>query len=315
VVLDKTGTITEGRPVLAEVIPLGSRTVDGILAEVASLEAVSEHPLASAIVAGARARTLAQLPVENFQAIPGKGAFGVVAGSVIGAGNEALMNELGVDPRPLRAEAERLAGLGRTSIYIAIDGELGGLVAVTDPVRRSSAAAIGRLRTLGLDVVLLSGDSSRSAQAVGRLVGIDRVTGEILPSGKVAEVRRLMAEGRVVAMVGDGINDAPALAAADLGVAMGGGSDIATEAGDVVLMRADLALVAEAIVLARRTLRVMRQNLFWAFIYNVVGIPVAAGALYPAFGVLLSPVIASAAMALSSISVVSNSLRLSRRSR
>ncbi len=311
VVLDKTGTITEGRPVLAEVIPLGGRSADGVLAEVASLEAVSEHPLAAAIVAGARARGLPLLPVEEFRAVPGKGAHGVVAGSVIGAGNEGMMAELGVDAGSLRAEAERLSALGRTSMYVAIDGELAGLVAVTDPVRSNSAEAILRLRQLGLEVVLLSGDSRRTADAVARAVGISRVLAETLPSGKVAEVRRLMDQGEVVAMVGDGINDAPALAAADVGIAMGSGSDIATEAGDIVLMRPDLGVVADAVSLSRRTMRVMRQNLFWAFLYNVIGIPIAAGVLYPVFGWLLSPIIASAAMALSSLSVVGNSLRLS----
>jgi Cu+-exporting ATPase len=311
VVLDKTGTITEGRPALTDVLAAAGRSEEGLLRELGSLEAVSEHPLAAAIVAGAKARGLPLLPVEEFRAIPGKGAFGVVAGSVVGAGNEGMMAELGVDPAPLRGHADRLRALGRTSMYVAVDGELAGLVAVADPPRSSSAAAIRRLRSLGLDVVLLSGDSRRTAEAVGRAVGIDRVMAEMLPAGKVVEVRRLMAGGQVVAMVGDGINDAPALAAADVGIAMGGGSDIASEAGDVVLMRPDLGGVAEVVELSRRTMRVMRQNLFWALIYNVLGIPIAAGVLYPVFGMLLSPILASAAMALSSVSVVGNSLRLS----
>jgi Cu+-exporting ATPase len=223
-----------------------------------------------------------------------------------------MMQSLGVDTAPLRTTFDRLAGEGRTPFYAAMNGALAGLIAVADRIRPSSASAIRAMKHLGLEVVILSGDNRRTAEAVAREAGVDRVVAELLPEGKIAEVRRLQAAGRVVAMVGDGINDAPALAAADVGIAMGSGTDVATEAGDVVLMRADLGTVLQAIRISRRARAVMRQNLFWAFIYNVIGIPVAAGVLYPAFGILLSPVLASAAMALSSVSVVTNSLRLRR---
>jgi Cu+-exporting ATPase len=211
---------------------------------------------------------------------------------------------------PLRESAERLAGQGRTPMYTAIDGALIGVIAVADPIKDTSRAAIARLHRMGLEVVMLTGDNRRTAEAVAREAGIDRVVADVLPEGKVAEVKRLQAEGKVVAMVGDGINDAPALAQADVGVAIGTGTDIAMEASDITLMRGDLRGVASAIDLSRKTMRTMKQNLFWAFIYNVVGIPVAAGVLYPAFGILLSPILASAAMAFSSVSVVMNSLRL-----
>jgi Cu+-exporting ATPase len=228
-------------------------------------------------------------------------------------GHAALLAEWGVDAAPLAADAERLAGEGKTPVLVAVDGRPAAVLAVADPVRASSPAAVARLRELGLRVVLLTGDVRRTADAVARqLGGLDGVVAGVLPDGKVAEVRRLQAEGRVVAMVGDGVNDAPALAAADVGVAVGGGADVAADAADVVLMRPDLAGVAATIALGRHTVRVMRQNLFWAFAYNVVGIPIAAGLLYPRFGLLLSPVLASLAMAVSSVSVVTNSLRLRR---
>jgi Cu+-exporting ATPase len=215
-----------------------------------------------------------------------------------------------VEVAAMRAEAERLAAEGKTVMYVAVDGALAGVMAVADPIRESTRAAIGRLHAMGLDVVMLTGDDERTARAVARLAGIDRVVAGVLPEGKVAEVQRLRAGGQVVAMVGDGVNDAAALAAADVGIAVGTGTDVAVEAADVALLRGDLAGVANAIELSRRTMRTMRQNLFWAFGYNVIGIPVAAGVLYPAFGLLLSPVLASAAMAFSSVSVVANSLRL-----
>jgi Cu+-exporting ATPase len=223
-----------------------------------------------------------------------------------------MMEQQRVNCGPLREAAARLAADGKTAMYAALDGRLAGVIAVADPIRASSPAAVQALKALGLDVSLVSGDNRPTALAVARQVGIEHVVAEVLPAGKVDEVRRLQAEGRVVAMVGDGINDAPALAAADIGIAMGTGTDVAAEAGDLVLMRPDLRAAAAGIRLARRTMETMRQNLFWAFIYNVIGIPVAAGVLYPAFGILLSPVIASGAMALSSVSVVANSLRLRR---
>jgi Cu+-exporting ATPase len=220
------------------------------------------------------------------------------------------MDDYAIDVTPLRASVERLAGQGRTPMYAVIDGALVGAIAVADPIKSTSRAAIERLHRMGLEVVMLTGDNRRTAEAIAREAGIDRVVPEVLPEGKVAEVKRLQAEGKVVAMVGDGINDAPALAQADVGVAIGTGTDIAMEASDITLMRGDLHGVAAAIALSRRTMRTMKQNLFWAFVYNVVGIPIAAGVLYPALGILLSPILASAAMAFSSVSVVTNSLRL-----
>jgi Cu+-exporting ATPase len=318
VVLDKTGTVTEGRPTVTDVVPApggafaGAAGRDDLLTLVASLESSSEHPLADAIVRHARDQGHAVRAPEAFQSHTGRGATGVVDGVALTVGNAALMAEWAVDVTPLRADAERLAGEGKTPMYAAVDGALAGVIAVADPIKAGSRDAVRRLRSMGLEVVMLTGDHRRTAEAVARAAGIDRVVAEVLPDGKVAEVRRLQADGRVVAMVGDGVNDAPALAQADVGLAMGSGADVAVEAADVALMRGDLAGVARAIELSRRTMRTMKQNLFWAFAYNVVGIPVAAGVLYPAFGVLLSPILASAAMAFSSVSVVSNSLRLRR---
>jgi P-type Cu+ transporter len=222
------------------------------------------------------------------------------------------MSEWALDVAPFRGAAERLAAAGKTPMYVAADGTLAGLLAVADPIRETSREAIARMHRMGLEVVMLTGDNRRTAEAIARDAGIDRVVAGVLPEGKVAEVKRLQAQGKVVAMVGDGINDAPALAQADIGMAIGTGTDIAAEAGDVVLMRGDLRSAAQAIELSRRTMRTMKQNLFWAFVYNVVGLPIAAGVLYPATGLLLSPVLASAAMAFSSVSVVTNSLRLRR---
>jgi Cu+-exporting ATPase len=316
VVLDKTGTVTEGRPAVTDIVPApGSRFAAGgeraaLLSLVASLESSSEHPLADAIVRRARDDGLAVRAPESFASHTGRGAAGVVDGAALAVGNEALMADWAIDVSPLRAEADRLAAEGKTPVFVAVDGELAGAIAVADPIKGTSREAVARLRRMGLDVVMLTGDNRRTAEAIARQAGIARVVAEVLPDGKVAEVRRLQGEGRVVAMVGDGINDAPALAQADVGIAMGTGTDIAAEAGDVVLMRGDLTGAADAIALSRRTMRTMRQNLFWAFIYNVVGIPIAAGALYPALGLLLSPILASAAMAFSSVSVVTNSLRL-----
>jgi Cu+-exporting ATPase len=223
-----------------------------------------------------------------------------------------MLGAAAVSVAALQPAADRLAGEGKTAVFVAIDGRLAALIAVADPIKAGSRDAITQLRTMGLEVVMLTGDHQRTADAVARTAGIDRVVAGVLPAGKVAEIARLQAEGRVVAMVGDGINDAPALARADVGMAIGTGTDIAIEAGDIVLMRGDLHAAVQAIALSRRTMRTMHQNLFWAFVYNVIGIPVAAGVLFPTFGILLSPVLASAAMAFSSVSVVSNSLRLRR---
>jgi Cu+-exporting ATPase len=312
IVLDKTGTVTEGRPTVTDVVlaPASTRSVADVLRLVASLETVSEHPLADAIVRHARDNGASLAVPEAFESVTGRGAVGIVDGKALAVGNAALMADHAIDPAPLAADAERLANDGKTPMYAAIDGALAAVVAVADPIKDSSREAIRRFHELGLEVVMLTGDNRRTADAVARQAGIDRVVAEVLPAGKVAEIERLQAEGKVVAMVGDGINDAPALAKADIGMAIGTGTDIAVEAGDVVLMRGDLRAAAHAVELSRRTMRTMKQNLFWAFIYNVIGIPIAAGVLYPAFGLLLSPILASAAMAFSSVSVVTNSLRL-----
>ena len=314
IVLDKTGTVTEGRPTVTDLVlaPASSRQADDVLRLVASLESLSEHPLADAIVRHARDRGTSLATPEAFESVTGRGATGVVEGSALAVGNATLMADFGIDPAPLAADAERLATDGKTPMYVSIDGALAAVVAVADPIRETSREAIRRFHALGLEVVMLTGDNRRTAEAIAKQAGIDRVVAEVLPDGKVAEIARLQAEGKVVAMVGDGINDAPALAKADVGMAIGTGTDIAVEAGDVVLMRGDLRAAAHAVELSRRTMRTMKQNLFWAFIYNVIGIPIAAGVLYPAFGLLLSPILASAAMAFSSVSVVANSLRLRR---
>jgi Cu+-exporting ATPase len=314
VVLDKTGTITAGRPAVTDVIlpPAFPGKEDELMRLVAALESSSEHPLADAMVQHAKERKLELPEPEGFQSFTGLGVAGIVEGSFLAVGNPALMAEYAIDPASLAADAERLSGEGKTAVYVARDGALAGLVAIADPLKPTAREAVSRLTALGLEVVLLTGDDRRTAEAVARQAGIPKVVAGVLPAGKVAEVRRLQGEGKVVAMVGDGINDAPALAQADIGIAIGTGTDIAMEAGDVTLMRGDPRGVAAAVALSRRTLRTMRQNLFWAFLYNVIGIPIAAGALYPRFGILLSPILASAAMAASSVSVVTNSLRLRR---
>lgn len=312
VVLDKTGTVTEGKPGVTEIVRAGDAPVSDaeLLRLVASLERSSEHPLGDAIVRHAESQGLSLARAESFAAVPGRGATGVVDGHAMAVGNAALLADWGVDVAPLGEAAARLTAEAKTPVFIAIDGVLAGLVAIADPLRATSRAAIARLTAMGLDVVMLTGDHRRTAEAVAARAGIPRVVAEVLPDGKVAEVQRLQGQGRVVAMVGDGINDAPALAQADVGVAIGTGTDVAVEAADIALVRGDLHGFADAIALSRQTMRVMKQNLFWAFIYNVISIPVAAGVLYPSFALQLSPILASAAMAFSSVSVVANSLRL-----
>jgi P-type Cu+ transporter len=323
VVLDKTGTITEGRPEVTDVLVPASRSRDLLGAEqeqrrmtlvrvAVAVESRSEHPLAAAIVRYAGKLGIQAPAVEGFEANPGHGAAGKVEGQAVVIGNDTLMRDSGVDTAPLRDAAARLASEGKTPLWIAAGGELAGVIAVADPVKPTSKEAIERMQSDSLRVIMLTGDNERTAHAIARQVGLEEVIAGVLPEGKLDAIRKLQAEGRKVAMAGDGINDAPALAQADVGIAIGTGSDVAMEAGDVTLMRSDLRGVAAAIALSRATLRVIKQNLFWAFIYNVIGIPVAAGVLYPAFGILLSPVLASAAMAFSSVSVVSNSLRLRR---
>ncbi|MBM4188352.1 MAG: copper-translocating P-type ATPase [Gemmatimonadetes bacterium] len=305
--LDKTGTITTGKPVVAGVHPAGRFEPARVLESAAGVEVLSEHPLAKAIVTAARRRGIEPAAAEGFSSVAGQGAFGVVGGHLVAVGRDTLMTEFGVTP-PSSLPSPLV---GATRVFVAIDGECAGAIDLSDDVRETSARAVGRLRELGLDVAMLTGDAPGPAGTIAQSVGIDDVVAGVLPEEKLDEVTRRRS-GRRVGMVGDGINDAPALAQADVGFAMGSGSDVAIEAGDITILRPDLGLVADAIALSRATVRTMRQNLFWAFAYNVIGVPIAAGVLYPAFGIQLSPVIASAAMALSSVSVVTNSLRLRR---
>ncbi|MEO8140927.1 MAG: copper-translocating P-type ATPase, partial [Gemmatimonadota bacterium] len=316
VVLDKTGTITQGKPVVTEVIGTGNGsqvdTTHELLRLAGALEHLSEHPLAAAIVQAGSEASLTLPAAESFEVLPGEGVTGRVEGHVVAVGNHRLLHRLGVDTAGFAAASDRLAESGATIAFVAVDGKTAGIIAVADPIRPTSHAAIARLKAMGLEVVMLTGDQRRTADAVGRSVGVDRVVAEVLPDQKLAEIRRLQAGHRVVTMVGDGLNDAPALASADLGIAMGTGTDVAMEAGQITLMHGDLNGVATAIELSRGTMRVIRQNLFWAFGYNVLGIPIAAGVLYPLIGLRLSPGMAAAAMAVSSVSVVTNSLRLRR---
>jgi Cu+-exporting ATPase len=307
VVFDKTGTVTEGRPTVQRI---AGRDEADVLRLAASVEQRSEHPLGQAIVAEAVSRGLTLVEPAEFESRTGRGVVGTVDGRVVAAGNRSLLTELALEPGSFDEEATRFAADGLTPVYVANDGAVIGLLGIADAVKATSREAVAALRRLGLESVMLTGDSRRTAGAVARAVGIERVVAEVLPDRKLQEVRRLQQEGRTVAMVGDGINDAPALAQAHVGIAMGTGTDVAVEAGDITLMRGDPLGVPRAIGLARRTMGVMRQNLFWAFVYNVVGIPVAAGVLYPALGLRLTPAMAAAAMAISSVSVVTNSLRL-----
>ncbi|MBX3399274.1 MAG: copper-translocating P-type ATPase, partial [Gemmataceae bacterium] len=308
IVLDKTGTITEGRPSVADVAPATGFDDAELVRVAASAERHSEHPLAAAIVRAATERGLATVRPESFQAITGRGLEATIEGKMVLVGTARLLKERGIDPDT--ADTARLAEDGKTPVLVAVDGTFAGTLAVADPIKPTSKEAVGMLKALGLEVVMLSGDARRTAEAVAREVGIDRVVAEVLPEEKASAVADLQREGHVVAMVGDGVNDAPALAAADVGIAMGSGTDVAIEAADVTLVRGDLRGVADAIALSKATMRTVRQNLFFAFAYNVLGIPVAAGVLYPFTEWLLSPILASAAMALSSVSVVTNALRL-----
>ncbi len=312
VVFDKTGTITRGEPEVTDVVAAPGFGDLDVLALAASAEKGSEHPLGDAIVLAAGKRGAVVRPATDFQAVPGHGIEATVEGRRVLLGNARHLADSGVDVAAGAEAADRLAGEGKTPMFVAVDGRYAGLVAVADVVKESSARAVAALHAMGVEVAMITGDSGKTAAAIARQVGIDRVLSETLPQDKAAEVERLQAEGRRVAMVGDGINDAPALARADLGIAIGSGTDVAMESADVVLMRSDLMGVPAAIALSKAVMRNIRQNLFWAFGYNVLGIPVAAGLLYPFGGPLLSPMIAAAAMSMSSVSVVTNALRLKR---
>ena len=312
VVFDKTGTLTRGEPEVTDVVGSAGFDETAVLTMAAGAEQGSEHPVGEAVVRKARGLGLGLPEAQDFRALEGLGVEAVVDGRSVVVGNAALLEARQVELGSLPERAAALGAEGRTSVYVALDGRAAGLIAVADALKASAAPAVERLRRAGLAVVMLTGDDRRTAEAVARRAGIEQVIPEVLPGDKTRVIRGLQAEGRIVAMVGDGINDAPALAQADVGIAIGSGTDVALEASDITLIRDDLGAVAAAFELSRRTIRTIRQNLFWAFIYNVIGIPVAAGVLYPFFGLLLNPVIASAAMASSSVSVVSNSLRLRR---
>jgi P-type Cu+ transporter len=309
-VVDKTGTLTLGKPKLIAVEPSNGFDEAEVLRLAAALERGSEHPLAAAIVDGAQEGGI-ELPASSgFESRTGKGVIGTIEGREVALGNAALMRDIGIDPKPLEAKADAHRGEGQGVMFVALDGKLGGLVVVADPVKDTAAEAIAELHREGIRIVMLTGDSRITAQAVARRVGIDEVMAEILPDQKQAKVAALRKEGRRVAMAGDGINDAPALAAADVGVAMGTGTDVAMESAAITLVKGDLNGIVRARRLSRAVMRNIRQNLFFAFVFNAAGVPIAAGVLYPWFNVLLSPIVAGAAMSLSSVTVIGNSLRL-----
>jgi len=309
-VIDKTGTLTQGRPRLVRVAPAAGVGEAELLQLAASLERGSEHPLAEAIVSGAAERGVTLVGASDFEAQPGRGVTGSVGGRRVALGNARLLEALEVAPGALAAQAESFRRAGETVMFVAVEGSLAGLLGVADPIKSTTAEAIRALRAQALRIVMLSGDSETTAQAVARQLGIDEVVAQVLPAEKASHVRMLQEQGRVVAMAGDGVNDAPALAQADVGIAMGTGTDVAMESADVTLVKGDLRGIARARRLSRATLRNIRQNLFFAFAYNALGVPVAAGLLYPLFGWLLSPMLAAAAMSLSSVSVIANALRL-----
>jgi len=311
-VVDKTGTLTEGRPVVAAIEPKENFEEGELLRLAASLERGSEHPLARAILEAAEARGLSLEQAADFRSETGKGVLGRVAGHEVALGNARLLADLGLGDVGAGDRAEALRAEGQTVVYLVVDGRPAGLIGVADPIKTTTPAALEGLRREGLRIVMLTGDNRTTAEAVARRLGIAEFEAEVLPADKAAAVARLQSEGAVVAMAGDGVNDAPALAAADVGIAMGSGTDIAIESAGVTLVRGDLAGILRARRLSRATLGNIRQNLFFAFVYNALGVPLAAGALYPVFGLLLSPMIAAAAMSLSSVSVIGNALRLRR---
>jgi len=309
-VVDKTGTLTEGKPKLVTVHPVGGVNETELLQFAASLERGSEHPLAAAIVAGAEERGVALLKAEAFESLTGKGVKGSVNGRSVALCNSALLEELGIRTDELGARAEEQRREGQTVMFVVVDGKAAGVLGVDDPIKESTPEAIKQLHEQRILVVMLTGDSRTTAEAVARRLGIDDVVAEVLPTEKADVVKRFQREGRKVAMAGDGINDAPALAQADVGIAMGTGTDVAMESAGVTLVKGDLRGVVRALRLSRATMKNIKQNLFFAFVYNTLGVPIAAGVLYPFFGLLLSPMIAAAAMSFSSVSVIGNALRL-----
>jgi Cu+-exporting ATPase len=309
-VVDKTGTLTEGKPRVTAVVPAVGFDESTVLSLGASLEKSSEHPLAAAIVSAAADRKVALQEVTNFTSVTGKGVTGTIGARRVAVGNAALLKDRGVTAAELEARADALRKNGATALFVAVDDKPAGIIAVADPIKASTMAALDALRKEGLRIVMLTGDNRTTAQAVATKLGITEVEADVLPDQKNAIVRRLKSEGRVVAMAGDGVNDAPALAEADVGIAMGTGTDVAMQSAGLTLVKGDLAGIGRGRALSRATMRNIRENLVLAFVYNVIGIPVAAGVLYPAFGILLSPIISAAAMSLSSVSVIGNALRL-----
>jgi Cu+-exporting ATPase len=308
-VVDKTGTLTEGKPRLSTVIAAEGMDEAQLLQAIASLEKASEHPLAAAILAAAKEKKIELLAVANFASVTGKGVSGTLQGKKMAAGNAALMHDLGASSQPMEQQAEALRQAGQTVMFLASDGRLAGLVAVADPIRESTLQAIQELKRAGIKVVMVTGDNHTTAAALAQKLGID-FEADVLPAQKAEVVKKLQAQGAVVAMAGDGVNDAPALAQAQVGIAMGTGTDVAMESGGIILVKGDLRGILKARRLSQRTMGNIRQNLFFAFFYNALGVPLAAGVLYPVFGLLLNPMIAAAAMSFSSVSVIANALRL-----
>jgi Cu+-exporting ATPase len=309
-IVDKTGTLTEGKPELTDVVVVNGFDESQLLRLAASLEKGSEHPLAEAIVQGAAKRGAGIADATDFEAATGKGVSGLVSGQRVALGNQAMMGDLGVDCAPLEAKADALRSEGKTAMFVAVGGKLAGIVVVADPVKQTTGTAIRALHESGLKIIMATGDNEITARAVGQKLGIDEVRAGMLPESKKALIEELQAHGAKVAMAGDGVNDAPALAAADVGIAMGTGADVAVESAGITLVKGDLTGIVRARQLSQATIRNIRQNLFFAFVYNALGVPVAAGVLYPVFGTLLSPMLAAAAMSLSSVSVIGNALRL-----